>query len=334
MAKASLAFLRLLALTLFIGCSGNMAPTVHAGTSTLKQQLEAGGNVDLGAGIITVSCADEAVITKSTHIRGAGRNDTILQDNCSSGAPTIGVDLTHPITVAIEDLQINHVGGPDVKLSGGASNPGAVLADYVPMLDHELRLMSLKLTGTSSDACLVTDGLNLLFVEHTIIARCSHDGAQIGSFGVNLHDNWFAQNGHNGVTFVGGGFCGSCTGNEYFFNAANGLEYANTATADPRHVGDFADSNGGFGVMVNGVRDFAFNAGWIGNNQAGGASIGNTGILGTSLVGTTFANDFATDLTVTTKTGPLRTTGTYSAFPQYTGCNALIAGSCADLNQP
>jgi hypothetical protein len=315
------------------GCGRNLIPTVHAGASTIKSQLEAGGLVNLAPGTYTMGCADEALITKSSHIVGNSRNDTVLLDTCTNGSPTLSVDLTNSITVTIESIQINHVGGAGIALHGGVYNPGGVLVDYLPMLDHELRIVSAKLTGGGSTPCLTTEGLNLFFMERSIVVGCGGDGAEIGSFGVNLTNNWFAHNGHNGVTFVGAGFCGTCIGNQYFYNAGNGVEYANTATADPRHVADFADSNGGFGLVVNGVRDFGWNAGWIGNNTAGGALVGSTGLMGTSIVGTTFANNFGTDLKVNTQAGPLRTTGSYSANPQFSGCNALIAGACVNLNQ-
>lgn len=319
-------------LLVIAGCGGSLVPIVHAGISPIKAELEAGGTINLPAGVVNMTCADEAVITKSSKIIGAGRNETILNDSCTNSTATIAVNLTNPITVQIEDLQINHVGGPDIQSSGGVSNPGAVIADYVPMLDHELRIVSVKMTGSAATACLVTDGLNLFFLERSIIVKCSNDGAQIGSFGVNMHDNWFAQNGRNGVTFVGSGFCGTCSGNEYFFNTGNGVEYAVTGASDPRHVADFADSNQGFGVVVNGVRDFSWNAGWIGNNTLGGVNIADTGSMGTSIVGTTFANDFGTDLIVTKINGPLHVKA-YNAMPQYTGCNALIAQVCTDLNK-
>lgn len=328
MVRCVLALSLLLSLMVIPGCGGNL-PTVSA-ASTIRQQLEAGGTITLGPGTTEIGCADEATITKSTKIIGAGRNDTILHDTCTIGTPTLLVDVTNPITVRIEDLQINHAGGPDIRLSGGVNVPTNALPEYLPMLDHELSLASVKLTGTTD--CLVTDGFNLFFMERSIVKDCGHDGAQIGSFGVNLHDNWFAHNAHNGVTFVGAGFCGSCTGNEYFFNGGHGLEYASgPGIADPRHVGDFVDSNGDVGLVVNGVRDLAFNAGWIGNNQLGGAVVNNTGIIGLTVVGTDFGNNFGTNLVVT-GSGPLRVTANRSSMNQFTGCDAEIIGQCVDLN--
>src|SRR5215469_1820329 len=304
------------------GCSGNMVPTVVAAPSSIKSQLEAGGVVKLPPGTVEMGCSDEAVITKSTKIIGAGRNETILHDTCPSGTATLLVDVTNTITVRIEDLQINHVGGPAIQLTGGVSVPTGAPPEYLPMLDHELSVASVKLTGSTD--CLVTEGFNLFLIERSIVKECGHDGARIGSFGVNLHDNWFAHNSHNGVTFIDAGFCGSCTGNEYFLNGAHGLEYASgPGIADPRHIGDFVDSNADVGLVVNGTRDLAFNSGWIGNNQVGGAIVSNAGIIGLTMVGTDFANNFGTNLAVTGN-GPQRITANRASLNQYTGCDALI----------
>jgi hypothetical protein len=46
------------------------------------------------------------------------------------------------------------------------------------------------------------------------------------------------------------------------------------------------DSNGDVGMVVNGVRDFTFNDGWIGTNQRGGAIIGDS-VIGTVISGNT-----------------------------------------------
>jgi len=57
------------------------------------------------------------------------------------------------------------------------------------------------------------------------------------------------------------GFCASCNGNEYWLNHGHGLVYAVTGISDARHVGEYVDSNGDIGMVVNGVRDFTFNDG-------------------------------------------------------------------------
>jgi hypothetical protein len=178
-------------------------------------------------------------------------------------------------------------------------------------------------------------------VEKSNLLHCSQDGAQIGSFGVTLHDNWFGENGRNGATFVDSsvtdelgqhfaGFCASCFGNAYWHNTAHGLVYNVTGIADARHVGDYVDSNGDVGMVVHGVRDFTFNSGWIGSNQVGGAVIDDTQI-GTDIVENTFTTNFGPNLVVTETSGPLHVSGNVSSLPQ-NPCDARINGTCIDMN--
>jgi hypothetical protein len=312
------------------GCSGGSFP-VHA-ASTLQQQIAAGGTIALPAGTIEIDCASQLVISKTTAIIGAGRDLTILHDACPNG-DTLFVDLTQPANVRIEELAIVHDGGNSaVHLIGG--NHG-----YVAVIKRILRLSNVELSGATN--CLVSDGLNQLFVEKSNLLHCSQDGAQIGSFGVTLHDNWFGENGRNGATFVDSsvtdelgvhfaGFCASCSGNEYWHNKAHGLVYSVTGIADARHIGDYVDSNGDVGMVVHGVRDFTFNSGWIGSNQVGGAVIDDTQI-GTDIVGNTFTTNFGPNLVVTETSGPLHVSGNVSSLPQ-NPCDARINGTCIDMN--
>jgi hypothetical protein len=287
---------------------------------SLRQEAAGGGIINLPAGTINIDCNNELTITRTTTLAGQGRDVTILNDTCAAGS-TILVNLADPAVVEIKNLGITHSAGTDVQLTGGTHCCDAIVR-------RTLRLESVDLQGASN--CLESDGQNLLFVENSFIHACTNDGAQIGSFGVTLHDNWIGQNGHNGVTFVGAGFCSACTGNEYWLNGAHGLDYEVTATADPRHIGDYIDSNGDVGLVVNGVRDFTFNDGWIGSNQNGGAIIGDTQI-GTVLVGNTFTNNLGPSLILTETSGPYRVSGNVSSL-QHASCDALINGNCVNLN--
>jgi hypothetical protein len=302
--------------SLILGCS---AATV-AGSPSLQQQVVAGGIVALPAGTINIDCGSQLTITRSATLVGEGRDLTILNDTCPTG-DTVFVDVSQPAVVAIKELTIIHGTGTDVHLVGGTQCCDAIVR-------RVLRLESVDLQGAND--CLVSEGQNLLFVERSFIHGCADDGAQIGSFGVTFHDNWFGQNGHNGVTFDGAGFCASCTGNEYWLNKAHGLVYAVTGVADARHVGDYIDSNGDVGLVINGVRDFAFNDGWIGSNQNGGAVIGDTQI-GTVLVGNTFTNNSGPSLLLTETSGPFRLTGNVSSL-KHVSCDAKVNGVCVDLN--
>jgi len=309
-------------LTIFVsGCGGDR---VHADlTPTLQQQVAVGGVIAVPAGTIDIDCSGQIVISKTTTLIGQGRGLTIINDSCPTG-DTFLVDVTKPATVVIENMTIVHstASGTVVRFVGGTLG-------FEEILGRVLRLSSVDLKSASN--CLVSDGQNLLFVEKSYVLQCGNDGAQIGSFGVTLHDNWFGQNGRNGVTFVGAGFCASCNGNEYWLNHGHGLVYAVTGISDARHVGEYVDSNGDIGMVVNGVRDFTFNDGWIGSNANGGAVIGDTSI-GTVLVGNTFTNNVGPSLIVTETTGPLRVTGNVSSLRRGPPCDAKINGSCVDLN--
>ncbi len=330
MAKSALSAALLFSTMISIGCGG--VPAVQA-ASTSKQQLEAGGTINLPAGMIEISCADQAVITKSTKIIGAGFNETILRDSCSTG-DTITADLTNPITVSISDVQISHVtaNGSALRAIGGIQvpPPPTPIAAYMPLSARTLTLTSVELNSAAN--CLVTEGNWLLFIYRSRIRNCSNDGAQLASFGVTLHDNWFQENGHNGVTFLGSGFCASCIGNEYIGNKVHGLEYRCTGICDAFHNNEYVDSNGDVGLVTSGIRQLTYNNGWIGTNTGGGAIIGDGASLGIRIVGTTFANNFGNALTVTQTAGPLRIQGNSSSL-QHSACDASINGVCANLNQ-
>ena len=317
-----------------IGCAGGSMFSVQA-ASTLQQQVAAGGTINLPAGTINIDCAGQLAIGKSTSIIGAGRDLTILHDTCATG-DTVSVDLTNPANVRIEELAIVHDGGASaVRLTGG--NHG-----FIPIIKRILRLSNVELSGAAN--CLMSDGFNQLMIERSNLIHCSNDGAQIASFGVTLHDNWFGENGRNGVTFTDSpgsvtdefgnhlaGFCSSCSGNEYWHNKSHGLVYQVTGVADARHIGEYLDSNGDVGMVINGVRDFAFNSGWIGSNQHGGAIIGDT-VIGTAIVGNTFTVNFGPNLVVTQTSGPLHISGNVSSMPQ-DPCDARINGApCVSLN--
>jgi len=303
------------------GCGGDR---VHADiTPTLQQQVSVGGTIALPSGTINVDCSGQVVISKTTTLFGQGRGLTIINDTCPTG-DTFLVDLTKPATVVIKDLTIVHStnSGTALRLTGGTLGAEAIL-------DRVLRLSSIDLKSAFN--CLVSDGQNLLFVEKSYVLGCANDGAQIGSFGVTLRDNWFGENVRNGVTFVGAGFCAACNGNEYWLNHGHGLVYAVTGIADARHVGDYVDSNDDIGMVVNGVRDFTFNDGWVGSNGNGGAVVGDT-VIGTIIVGNTFTNNTGPSLTVTETSGPLRVSGNVSSLKRGPPCDAKINGTCVDLN--
>jgi hypothetical protein len=321
----------LLALVLLVSGCGN-GSIVHA-APTLQQQVAAGGTITLPPGTFNIGCTSQLSINKTTALIGAGRDLTVLHDICPTG-DTVTVDLTNPANVRIEELTIVHDGGNSaVRLFGGN-------AGEVPIIRRVLRIANAELTGATN--CLVTDGLNQLFVEKSNILNCSQDGAQIASFGVTLHDNWFGKNGRNGVTFMDGtamdensirysGFCASCFGNEYWLNKSHGLVYSVTNVADPRHVGEYIDSNGDVGLVVSGVRDFTFNDSWIGTNQGGGAIVADTQV-GTVITGNTWTNNFGPTLIVTETSGPLRVSGNSSSLT-HDPCDLKINGAaCADLN--
>jgi hypothetical protein len=318
--------------TLLFFCVGCAGGNVHA-ASTLQQQIAAGGTVNLPAGTINIDCAGQLAIKKSTAIIGAGRDMTILHDTCPTG-DTVFVDVTNPANVRLEELTIVHDGGATVvHLIGGHHGE-------VEIIHRILRLSNVELSGATN--CLVSDGLNQLFIEKSNLLNCSQDGAQIASFGVTLHDSWFGTNGRNGVTFVDSnvvdengthfaGFCASCLGNEFWLNKGHGLVYQVTNVADARHVGDYIDSNGDVGMVVNGVRDFTFNDGWIGTNQGGGAIIGDS-VIGTVISGNTFTNNFGPTLRATQTTGPLRISGNSSSLTHDPCDGQINGGPCFDLN--
>lgn len=292
--------------------------------STLKALVAAGGAIQLPAGTIEINCDSQLVISRTTTLSGQGRGTTVLNDSCPTG-DTVFVDLTNPAIVRVENLTIIHAAGSGtaVQLAGGTQGE-------VPIVRRVLKLSSVELSGARD--CLVSEGQNLLFVQESVILGCANDGAQIGSFGVTFHDNWFGKNGRNGVTFVGSGFCAACTGNEYWLNQGHGLVYDVTGVSDPRHVGDYIDSNGDVGLVVTGVRDFAFANGWIGTNQNGGAVIGDT-TIGAVLTGNTFTNNFGPNLIVTAVVGPLHVTGNVSSLPHH-ACDVSINGApCTSLNK-
>lgn len=304
---------------LLLSCSSSSPKTVLAAPS-LQSEAAAGGTITLPAGTINIDCNSQLTITQNATLIGQGRTLTVLNDTCAAGS-TILVNMATPAIVELRNLGIIHSGGPGVTLTGGTQF-GA------PFIERVLRLESVDLQGSPN--CLQTDGYNLLFVEESYIHGCTNDGAQIASFAVTFHDNWFSLNGHNGVTFTGAGFCAACTGNEYWSNGGHGIDYEITGTADARHIGDYIDSNGDVGLVVNGVRDFTFNDGWIGTNQNGGAVINSTQI-GTVLVGNIFTNNMGPSLTLTQTVGPFRVSGNVDSL-EHVSCNATINGKCVDLN--
>jgi len=317
----TIAFSAIMVTLLVSGCGSDQ---VHAGPSpTLQQQVAIGGAIFLPAGTIDLDCSDQVVFSKTTTLTGQGRGITIINDSCPTG-DTFMVDVSKPATVVIQDMTIVHStsSGTVLRLSGGTEGAEAIL-------DRVLRLSSVDMRSAFN--CLVTEGQNLLFVERSSILGCANDGARIGSFGVTMRDNWFGRNVHNGVTFVGDGFCAACTGNEYWLNHGHGLVYANTGIADARHIGEYIDSNDDIGMVVNGVRDFTFNDGWIGTNANGGAVVGDT-LVGTVIVGNTFTNNTGPSLIVTETTGPLRVSGNISSLRRGPPCDAEINGTCVDLN--
>jgi hypothetical protein len=328
----SFKFAMLLLCVVAAGCSGGSIGSVQAAT-TLQQIVAQGGTINLAAGTVEIDCAGQLAISKSTSIIGAGRDLTILHDTCATG-DTVLVDLTQPANVRIEELSIVHAGGNSaVHLIGG--NHG-----FVDIIKRVLRLSNVDLSGAAN--CVVSDGLNQLFIEKSNLLHCTNDGAQFGSFGVTLHDNWFGENGRNGVTFVDSsvtdelgqhfaGFCASCSGNEYWHNKSHGLVYQVTGIADARHIGEYVDSNGDVGMVVHGVRDFTFNSGWIGSNRGGGAIVDDT-VIGTVIVGNTFTVNFGPNLVITETSGPMRVNGNVSSMPQ-DPCDAKINGTCVDLNK-
>lgn len=327
----AIASLIALFLTVLAGCSGSMSSVQAA--PTLQQQAAAGGLITLPAGTVNIDCTGQLFISKSTAIIGAGRDVTILHDTCPTG-DTVSVNLTNPANVRLEELTIVHDGGDTVvHLVGG--NHGEV-----EIIHRILRLSNVELSGATN--CLVSDGLNQLFIEKSNLLGCAQDGAQIASFGVTLHDSWFGKNGRNGVTFTDGtamdelgnqfsGFCASCAGNEFWLNKAHGLVYQVTHISDARHVGDYIDSNGDVGLVVSGTRDFTFNNGWIGSNTGGGAIIGDS-VIGNVMTGNTFTNNFGPTLKATQTAGPLRLTGNSSSM-NHDPCDGQInGGACFDLN--
>ena len=316
-----IAFFAIIIALLVSGCGGDRVQADLP--QTLQQQVAVGGTIALPAGTIDVDCSDQVVISKTTTLIGQGRGLTIIKDSCPTG-DTFLVDVTKPATISIQNLTIVHStnSGTALRLTGGTLG-------FEAILDRVLRLSSVDLKSAFN--CLVSDGQNLLFVERSYVLGCANDGAQIGSFGVTLRDNWFGQNARNGVTFVGAGFCAACNGNEYWLNRGHGLVYAVTGIADARHVGEYVDSNGDVGMVVNGVRDFTFNDGWIGSNGNGGAVVGDT-VVGTVIVGNTFTNNTGPSLTVTETSGPLRVSGNVSSLRRGPPCDAKINGACVDLN--
>ncbi len=104
-------------------CSCGTSRTVLAAAS-LQSQFAAGGNISLPAGTIEIGCGAQLTITKTAKVVGAGRNQTILKDTCATG-DTLTVDLTSPITVTIEDMQISHVtsSGTALRAKGGIAQP-------------------------------------------------------------------------------------------------------------------------------------------------------------------------------------------------------------------
>jgi hypothetical protein len=328
----SFKFAMLLLCVVAAGCSGGSIGSVQA-AATLQQLVAQGGTINLAAGTIEIDCAGQLAIAKSTSIIGAGRDLTILHDTCATG-DTVLVDLTNPANVRLEELAIVHDGGASaVHLIGG--NHG-----FTEILHRVLRLSNVELSGATN--CLVSDGLNQLFIEKSNLLHCSQDGALISSFGVTLHDNWFGENGRNGVTFVDSavidelgehwaGFCESCSQNNYWHNKGHGLVYNVTNISDARHIGDVVDSNGDVGMVVHGVRDLTFNDGWFGSNRGGGAIVDDT-VIGTVIVGNTFTVNFGPNLVVTETSGPLRISANASSMPQ-DPCDAKINGTCVDLNK-
>ena len=98
-------------------------------------------------------------------------------------------------------------------------------------------------------------------------------------------------------------------------------------------TGDYIDNNGDVRLVVNGVRDFTFNDGWIGSNANGGAIIGDT-VIGTAIIGNTFTNYTGPSLIVTQISGPVRVTSNLSSLQHLASgvCDAKLNGVCFDLN--
>ena len=321
-------------LIILAGCGRGTLTTVQAASAPiLQQQAAAGGIITLSAETIEIGCGQQLTITKPTKIIGVGREGSIIHDSCPTG-DTITVDLTNFNSVEIDGVGIVHDGGNSVIRAFGG-NQGAA-----PLNRRTLHIVKSQLSGATN--CLVTDGLNLVFVEYSQIINCIQDGARIASFSVTLQDNWIGQNGGNGVSFIDGtatdengihysGFCAPCTGNNFWLNKGHGIVYNVTGISDPRHIGDEIDSNGDVGLVASGVRDFTFNDGWIGTNQGGGMNVGPTSI-GTTINGNTFTNNFGPNLQVNqTSTAPLRIQGNTSSLP-HNPCDANINGTCTSLN--
>jgi hypothetical protein len=269
-----------------------------------------------------LDCSSQFSIARGTIVQGQGRGVTIINDVCPSGN-TFTVDLSAPGTaVKIQDLTVTHntATGTVLSISGSGGKQSPAPTVVVSSVDF-----------SQAQNCIVTTGLNLFFLEKSIVRGCGGDGANINSFGVTLHDNWFEFNQGNGVSFVGSGFCASCFGNEYNSNAGHGFIYNNSDGADGRHTNEYVDSNGDVGVVVHGARDFTFNNGWVGSNRGGGMVIGDTEI-GTSLVGNTFTNNFGPNLIVEQRSSPLRLSGNLSSNP-HDPCDSEINGRCTSMNQ-
>jgi hypothetical protein len=301
-------------------------------TTTWKSVVANGGIVALPAGTVDLDCNSQWVITKSTIVAGTGRDVTVIKDSCATG-DSILVDVTNPADVQFHNVKIDSAAQVAIRLKGG-------VLGYSEVMRRRLTLEKVDVTGAAN--CIVTDGLNAFTMRDSTILHCKNDGAQISSFGVTLHDNWFGDNGRNGVTFLDSavidgdgqrmaGFCASCMGNEFWHNKAHGLVYDISAgIADARHVGDYVDSNGDIGAVISGVRDFSFTSGWVGSNKNGGMTVGPTQ-LGTVVTGTHFVTNFGINLTATKGSGPLRIQGNASSLQQ-NPCDASINGVCVSLN--
>jgi hypothetical protein len=288
---------------------------------SLAQQVSLGGIVNLPAGTITLDCSNQFAISKGTIIQGQGRGVTIINDTCPTG-DTFNLDLSAPGTmVKVLDLTVIHntTIGTVLNISGDGGKQSPAPTVVVSSVDF-----------SQAQNCITTSGLNLFFLEKSIVRGCGSDGARISSFGVTLHDNWFEFNGGNGVSFVGAGFCASCFGNEYNSNFGHGFVYDSSEVADARHINEYVDSNGDVGVVVRGARDFTFNNGWVGTNRNGGMIVGDTA-LGTALVGNTFTNNFGPNLVVDQSSSPLRLAGNLSSMP-HDKCDVRVNGICKSMN--
>jgi len=329
-----------IAMALLSGCTGSKTgsggftqPVQAASPPTLAQTVAAGGVVTLPSGVTQVDCTSQLVISKDTKLEGTG-SGTIISDSCPSG-DTILV-TAGDVEISRLTIQRNATAGNGIRFTGDLApipNNPAPNGPGIDSLTQKLVMRSVVVTGAYNG--LMSDGgHNLLSVYESVFKKNVNDGAVIGSFGVTMHANWFSANNHNGVTFVKAGFCAECMGNEYWSNGNHGIEYSSAlGNIDPRHIGEYVDSNGSTGLIIDGfVRDFAFLDGWVGGNVGTGMIVTDT-IWGTVITGNTFVNNTGQSLIVTETSAPLRVSNNISSVSHSPTCDATINGQCVDLNK-